>query len=103
MSKKYLQIINRKLDPKKGALPSVAIFSGILGIEIGLERAGFKTYYATDFDKHCKDVIEANREHFGDFPYVCEDINKITPEQILKDSGLKPGEVAVLAGGPPCQ
>lgn len=103
MSKKYLQKINRKLSHKDGKYPSISIFSGIMGIEIGLERAGFSTVFANDFDKHCLDVIENNREHFGDFPYICEDINKITPEEILKLSGLKPGEAAMLAGGPPCQ
>lgn len=100
----YLQTINRPALPhQKQNLPTISIFSGILGLEIGLERLGFKTRYALDFDKHCKDAVENNRKDFGDFPYLSEDINKITAEDILKVSGLEPGETVILAGGPPCQ
>ncbi len=83
--------------------PSISIFSGILGIELGLERAGFRTALALDFDKDAKEVVESNRARIGEFPYLCQDINKLSARDILKDSGLKPGDAAIIAGGPPCQ
>ena len=94
---------SNKTANRDSALPTISIFSGILGIELGLEKHGFKTRFALDFDKHCKDVVEDNRDKFGDFPYICDDINKISADYVLKVSGLKPGETAILAGGPPCQ
>lgn len=104
MSNSYISLINRPLKSSNSKkLPVISIFSGILGIEIGLDRLGFETRYALDFDKHCKDVVEENRNYFGEFPYICEDINKIKAEDILRESGLKPGETAILVGGPPCQ
>lgn len=100
----YIKLINRLVIPyQTPKLPVISFFSGIMGLEIGLDRLGFQTRLALDFDKHCRDVVDENREYLGDYPYLVEDINKITPQDILKESGLKPGETAVLAGGPPCQ
>lgn len=101
-SHNYQNQINRPLN-KKGGYKTVSIFSGILGIEIGLDRAGFDTVFALDFDNACKEIIEENNGHLSSFPYVCTDINKLTPEEILQQSGFKPGEIDLLAGGPPCQ
>jgi len=100
----FTGLINRPV-PKKNSktFPSISLFSGILGIETGLEYAGFKTKFALDICKDAKDVIEENREHFGNFPYVCDSITTLPPKEILKQCGLQSEEVAILAGGPPCQ
>jgi DNA (cytosine-5)-methyltransferase 1 len=98
----YLASINRPVHSSSGP-PTVSLFSGILGIEIGLEWAGFKSRLALDLDSEAQGVVEANRGSLGDFPYLVGDINEISPQQILQESGLKPGEAALLAGGPPCQ
>ncbi len=103
-NRQFIKLINRFILPFQSPdLPVVSIFSGIMGLEIGLDRVGFQTRFALDFDKHCKDVTEANREFLGDYPYLCDDINKITGNDILEASGLKPGQTAILSGGPPCQ
>src|SRR3972149_4380130 len=100
----YRELINRPLPKHRGRrLPTISLFSGILGIEIGLERAGFQTRLALDFDKDARDVVEANRGRLGNFLYIWEDIDDVPPERILEQSGLRPGETALLAGGPPCQ
>ncbi len=42
--------------------------------------------------------------YFGNKPIVYEtDIKKLNPKQLLDDIGIKPGEIDVLIGGPPCQ
>lgn len=101
---KYIKKINRsfkKQSVKK--LSTIGLFSGIFGIEIGLEREGFKTKLAIDFDKDCRDVVKDNKKFFRDIPYICDDIYNISPEYALKMSGLRQGQVTLLAGGPPCQ
>ena len=100
----YLRSINRKVNPAPASgLTSVSLFSGILGIEIGLEWAGFRCRLALDHDPDARDVINANRAELGQFPYLCADINEASPESILEASGLRPGQTTLLAGGPPCQ
>ena len=72
---------------------SISLFSGAMGLDIGLEMAGFKTMKAVEFDKSCQKTIAKNRptlELFGD---IC---------------GLSPDELVVpdlqlICGGPPCQ
>lgn len=99
----FLEEINKPLVKDNDKYPLVSIFSGILGLDLGLERAGFQTRFALDFDKHCKDVVEDNRNVLGEFPYVVGDINEIAADSILEAANLKSGEVALLSGGPPCQ
>jgi DNA (cytosine-5)-methyltransferase 1 len=99
----FIQKINRTMYRNSEIYPLISMFSGVLGLDIGLERAGFKTKLALDIDKHCKDVIDDNRENLGGFPYVVGNINELSPYEILERAGLKPGEVALLSGGPPCQ
>jgi DNA (cytosine-5)-methyltransferase 1 len=79
------------------------LFSGILGIEIGLERAGFRTACALDLDKEAQAVATANGDRLGTFRYLCGDINDLSPEELLDAAGLRSGQVAILSGGPPCQ
>jgi DNA (cytosine-5)-methyltransferase 1 len=99
----FIQKINRPMYRNNENYPLISMFSGILGLDIGLERAGFKTKLALDIDKHCKDVIDENRENLGDFPYVVGNINELSPHEVLEEAGLRSGEVALLSGGPPCQ
>jgi DNA (cytosine-5)-methyltransferase 1 len=100
----YVRLINRPVTgTSERSLPSVSLFSGILGIELGLERAGFECRLALDQDEHAKEVVEANRAHLKDFPYLAADVNVVSPEDVLRESNLAVGETALLAGGPPCQ
>ena len=36
------------------------LFAGVGGIRLGFENAGFKTIFANDFDKTCKDTYDLN-------------------------------------------
>lgn len=68
------------------------LFAGVGGIRLGFERAGFKTAFANDFDKTCKDTYDLN---FGEPKLVVEDINKLNIQIIP--------EFDILLGGFPCQ
>lgn len=77
----------------------ISLFSGCGGLDIGLEAAGFSIAVATDVDETCAQSYRINRPNT---PYVVGAIGEIETEQLLKAAQLAPGEVDLLAGGPPC-
>lgn len=73
-------------------LKSADFFAGIGGVRLGFEKAGFKTIFANDFDKRCKETYDLN---FGEPKLFVEDIWKLDISSIP--------EFDVLLGGFPCQ
>ncbi|WP_313105184.1 DNA cytosine methyltransferase [Brevundimonas sp.] len=84
----------------------VSVFSGAGGLDIGLQRAGWDCLYATDFDRHAVETLKLNaaadRFHGGGLIRQA-DIRDLTGAQMLSDMGKSRGDIALLAGGPPCQ
>ena len=84
----------------KNELTLISIFSGAMGLDLGLEKAGFNTRIAIDINKSACATIRKNRP---ELPLIEGDINRITSQEILDKAGLQKGEVTLLAGGSPCQ
>lgn len=83
----------------------VSIFSGAGGLDIGLQRAGWDCAYATDFDRHAVETLKLNAaaQRFHGSLIREADIRDLTGAQMLSDMGKRRGDIALLAGGPPCQ
>ncbi|MFG2479220.1 DNA cytosine methyltransferase [Streptomyces fagopyri] len=93
----------------------VSLFSGAGGLDIGLERAGFHTVSANDFDANCmKTLEEVQRRQIpvrGQTGAVHLEGTRLLhgSAESLKASDLRPEGANsrwrpdVLAGGPPCQ
>ncbi|HAR96742.1 MAG TPA: modification methylase HgiDII [Deltaproteobacteria bacterium] len=77
-------------------------FSGAGGLSIGLSRAGFEIILAFDNDKLCVETQLRNPRYFN-HQVLCSGIDEMLGGGLLKQTGLKPGELDLLAGGPPCQ
>ena len=70
---------------------AVSLFCGAGGLDMGFERAGYKTIWANDFDK---DACKTHR-NWSKAKVVCEDISKVDYSAIpISD---------VILGGFPCQ
>lgn len=95
--------VSRRRDADR-PVGHISLFTGAGGLDIGLEAAGFQTRVTVEVDRHCQGTLERNRAHFRDprFP-LFGDITETTPSEILEAAGFWPGEVALVAGGPPCQ
>ena len=67
------------------------LFSGIGGIELGFEKAGFKILWSNEFDESCNKTFRHNLNH------------KLYSESITDINFKKIKPVDVLVGGFPCQ
>ena len=76
----------------------ISLFSGAMGLDIGLQLAGLNIKIGQDFEPACVETMKANGHSV-----LGGDIREIKPETILKMSGLKVGEPFLICGGPPCQ
>jgi DNA (cytosine-5)-methyltransferase 1 len=81
-------------------LPVVSLFTGIGGLDLGMERAGFRVAVAVEADPVRAEVLKANRPRWN---VVCEDVRRLDAESILSAGGLLAREPALVVGGPPCQ
>lgn len=88
----------RRNDPDAG-LVAVSTFSGSGGSSLGLKAAGFVIPYASEFTPQGKATYEANHPTTFVDP---RDIRDVGPEDILDRLGLKPGELDLFEGSPPC-
>lgn len=78
-------------------LTIASFFSGAMGLDLGLEKAGCKTVFTCEFDKSAIETIRFNRP---DLP-ILKDIRDFDYEDFLdKTKGV---HIDVVAGGPPCQ
>ena len=78
----------------------ISTFAGCGGSSLGYKLAGYKELLAIDFDKS---AVESFKLNFPDVPVWEKDLTKINAEEILNFCNLKPGELDVLDGSPPCQ
>ena len=83
-----------------GKLHFVDLFAGAGGLSCGLEMAGFTPIFASELEPVYAATFQRNHP---DTVCSCKDIRELDPHDILEQSGLKKGELDLLAGGPPCQ
>ena len=62
--------------------------------------AGYRELLAVEWDDH---AVETFRLNFPDIPVWHGDIAQLSVEECLRIAGLRPGELDVLDGSPPCQ
>jgi DNA (cytosine-5)-methyltransferase 1 len=79
---------------------AVSTFSGCGGSSLGYRMAGFKVLWASEFIPAARETYKANAA-----PYTIldpRDIRQVTPEDILSAINMRPGELDLLDGSPPC-
>ena len=79
---------------------ALSFFSGALGLDLGIEKAGFDVRLACEIDKYCRQTVALNKPNMA----LLSDINDYSKRDILDASGLKgEDDIDLVIGGPPCQ
>jgi DNA (cytosine-5)-methyltransferase 1 len=92
---------------------AISLFSGAGGLDLGIERAGFHTVAAVEWDEDAADSMEKNAaEYFPGlrdvlranlYPLAAGSGDGVTTRDILKAGGLSSrNRPELLVGGPPC-
>mgnify|MGYP005786027121 FL=1 len=77
-------------------------FCGAGGLSLGLSRSGFDLLLSFDIDETCIETMKDNGKYFK-HEIVRAGIENMLDGNLLKRLKMKPGELFLLAGGPPCQ
>ncbi len=68
-------------------------------MSLGLRAAGFRNRLAVDIDASCELTHRANLAS----PFLRADVSSLKARDLLAAGGFRPGELDLLAAGPPCQ
>jgi DNA (cytosine-5)-methyltransferase 1 len=80
-------------------LTAISLYTGAGGLDYGFEAAGIETTITVEMDKDCCATLRASRR----WNIIEDRIERVATSTLLKQSGLRPGEVGLVIGGPPCQ
>jgi DNA (cytosine-5)-methyltransferase 1 len=91
----------KAIAPREPDAPTVvSTFAGGGGSMTGYLMAGFRDLLAIEWDDNAVATLRAN---YPELDIYHGDIAKITVEDVLQRTGLRPGELDILDGSPPCQ
>jgi DNA (cytosine-5)-methyltransferase 1 len=76
----------------------LSLFSGIGGIDLACEWAGFNTVAFCEKDQYCQKVLT---KHWPEVP-IFDDIKTLTAKSLV-ERGIEPGTIRLVSGGFPCQ
>ena len=85
---------------KPNGFKAISLFAGAGGSSLGYRISGFRMLWASEFIDAARDVYNANKA-----PYTIvdgRDIREVDPCEVVEKIDMKPGEVDLLDGSPPC-
>lgn len=88
-----------EIEAKKKPI-ALSFFSGAMGLDIGLEQAGFEVLLCCEVDNACRKTILKNKPQIA----LIGDLRDYSAVQIRESAGLgTKDEIDLVVGGPPCQ
>jgi DNA (cytosine-5)-methyltransferase 1 len=94
-----IEFYPRTLKSSRG-FTCIDLFSGAGGLAEGFRQAGWSIRAGNDLDKYAGATFRAN---FPEASFYEGPVSALSARKLLRDAGLKQGELDCLMGGPPCQ
>lgn len=88
------------VDTHKNNFTHIELFAGAGGLALGLEQAGFDNLLSNDFDKDSCNTLKTNRPNWN---VICDSVEHLAEQDLLKMLNIKEGDLDLLSGGYPCQ
>jgi DNA (cytosine-5)-methyltransferase 1 len=85
---------------QKPVSPALSMFSGAMGLDLGLEQYGFSIRVAVENNHAAVATIKQNRPEIA---VIDRSIADVSTDEILKEAKLTASEVALISAGPCCQ
>lgn len=83
---------------------ALSLFSGGGGFDIGVEQAGFAIIACIELDEFCCETLRHNQPRYLPHAEVLHrNVRDIDAPELMRHLELRPGELDLLFGGPPCQ
>ena len=79
---------------------AIDLFSGCGGLTLGLTQAGFRVIGAIENDPLAVETYSANHKRVVIWD---KDITKVAAAEVMRRLKIRPGQLELLAGCPPCQ
>lgn len=79
----------------------LSLFTGAGGLDLGLEAAGFRPCACVEVNATARETVTNNRPQWRFLE--SNDIADVEIDELPKLLGVPRGELALVAGGPPCQ
>lgn len=95
-----MKVARSQSSRSSAALTAVDLFSGCGGLSLGLKQGGFQVVAAVEIEPKAQATYKLNHPKVRLYG---SDIRRLDPADVLRETGLAPGKLDLLAGCPPCQ
>ena len=95
-----LQQVQIRTEHRSKKSKFISLFSGAMGLDIGLERAGFTCVACNEIDPLAIETIRANKPTL---PIVTRSAELLSREMLSEAAGFEVRDIDLVVGGPPCQ
>ena len=93
-------VLFKRTAPRPKGPACIDLFAGAGGLAVGFREAGWGVLAANDVDEGASETFRLN---FPEASFFEGPIALLTSKALLKECGLRKGQLDCLIGGPPCQ